>query len=94
MLDATIELLLVSTKVTCSKIDHYLKVYKAIVVLIFSAALHLSTSDSDLQENIAKIQQCFSDWISDMNIIGQDTFGGASQRKAVDELKVRGICCQ
>ena len=96
MLDATIQLLFFSTKVTPFKTDHYLKVYKAIVILIFSACLHLSASNSDVQKiinnNIAKIQQCFSDWVSDTAIIGRDMFGGTTYLKyAVDELKVRCI---
>ena len=93
MLDAAIQLLFVCVKVTCSKTEHYLKVYKAIVLLIFSAALHLGASDPNVlkivNDNIVKIQQCFSDWISDASIIGRDMFGGAYQKNATEELKVR-----
>lgn len=100
MLDAAIRLLFVCIKVTCSKTEHYLKVYKAIVLLIFSAALQLGAADSRglkiVNDNVARIQQCFSDWISDMSIIGLDMFGGSwnavHQRSAVEELKVRLRC--
>ena len=99
MLDAAIQLLFVCTKATCRKTAHYLKVYKAILLLIFSAALHLGPSESDsnvlkiVNDNMAKIQQCFSDWISDISIIGLDMFGGdkyaVHQWSAVEELKVK-----
>ena len=95
MLDAAIQLLFVCVKVTCGKTEHYLKVYKAIVLLIFSSAFHFGASDSTVlkivNDNITKIQQCFRDWISDITIIGRDMFGGAYmyQRNAVEELKVR-----
>ena len=93
MLDAAIQLLFVCTKVTCSKTEHYLKVYKAIVLLIFSAALHLGTSDSKIvNDNIARIHQCFSDWISDISIIGRDVFGGSRNAYHIEELKVRLRC--
>ena len=94
MVDATIGLLFVSTRVIREKTEQCLRLYKAIVALVFCATLHLSTSlDSESQQkivtdNIAKVQQCFTEWISS---IGRDMFGGersVSQKNVVEELKV------
>ena len=97
MFEATVHLLLLSTKLFHGTENH-LRLLKAIVTLIFTAALHLSTlSDLDTQQkffkrNVDKVRQYLIEWISNSYVIGREMFGGDKtvyQRRAVEELKVR-----
>ena len=92
MLEATVHLLYALLRTNFGRSDHYLNLYKGLVILIFSATLQLSADiqQTNINDVVAKMQSYFSEWISSTNS-GRDMFGGeryVSSRTAVAELKV------
>ena len=96
MLEATVHLLYaVLRTLTNGRSDHCLNLYKAIVILIFTATLQLSADTQQTSTNnaVANMQLYFSEWISNN---GRDMFGGdrcVIQAYAVAELKVGYFWC-
>ena len=89
MLEATVDLLYALLKMNFGRSDHYLNLYKALVILIFSTTLQLSADiqQTSINDVVAKMQLFFSDWISG----GKDMCGGERNltvKTAVAELTV------
>ena len=91
MLEATLHLLYALLSMNFRS-DHYLNLYKSLVILIFSATLQLSADiqQTSINDVVAQMQSYFSEWISSTNS-GGDMFGGeryVSSSTVVAELKV------
>ena len=92
MLEATVHLLYAAPRINYGRLEHYLNLYKAIMIMIFSATLQLNADiqQTNINDVVAKMQAYFSEWICGTNS-GREMFGGdkcVNPRTAVLELKV------